>query len=184
MARVWIMEKNNLEDIKVAIKNQCKYDYLKMNHSVEMDKVVNDYAKRLGPDFIPFENIALFSEFSTVAGPDVVADLFRFFSNVDFAKQTSWVDELDEDELITLNYFLENLPLLEDYDIKNCTVTDLFKYMVWKKKASENFRRERIVMKKLNNGGWGLVEMLVLSGILLVALLVAVYFIYVLYSSF
>ena len=41
-----------------------------------------------------------------------------------------------------------------------------------------------IVMKKLNNGGWGLVEMLVLSGILLVALLVAVYFIYVLYSSF
>ena len=39
-------------------------------------------------------------------------------------------------------------------------------------------------MKKLNNGGWGLVEMLILSGILLIALLVAVYFIYVLYNSY
>ena len=39
-------------------------------------------------------------------------------------------------------------------------------------------------MNKLNNGGWGLVEMLILSGILLIALLVAVYFIYVLYNSF
>ncbi len=39
-------------------------------------------------------------------------------------------------------------------------------------------------MKKLNNGGWGLVEMLILSGILLLCLLVAIYFIYVLYNSF
>ena len=39
-------------------------------------------------------------------------------------------------------------------------------------------------MKKLNNGGWGLAEMLILSAILLIALLVAAYLIYVLYSSF
>lgn len=39
-------------------------------------------------------------------------------------------------------------------------------------------------MKKLNNGGWGLVEMLLLSVALLIALLVAAYFIYVLYNSF
>ncbi len=38
-------------------------------------------------------------------------------------------------------------------------------------------------MKKLNNRGWGLVEMLLLSGALLIALLVAIYFIYKLYSS-
>ncbi len=39
-------------------------------------------------------------------------------------------------------------------------------------------------MKKLNNRGWGLVEMLLLCAALLVALLVAIYFIYVLYESF
>ncbi len=39
-------------------------------------------------------------------------------------------------------------------------------------------------MKKLNNGGWGLVEMLLLSAALLIALLVAAYLIYVLYNSF
>jgi len=38
-------------------------------------------------------------------------------------------------------------------------------------------------MKKLNNKGWGLGEMLVLSGILLIALLVAAYFIYRLYKE-
>lgn len=36
---------------------------------------------------------------------------------------------------------------------------------------------------KLNNKGWGTVEMLLLSGGLLIALLVAVFFIYKLYSS-
>ena len=45
------------------------------------------------------------------------------------------------------------------------------------------------VMKMLksklkDNKGWGLVEMLVLSGILLLALLFAAYMIYKLYSSF
>lgn len=36
---------------------------------------------------------------------------------------------------------------------------------------------------KLNKKGWGTVEMLLLSGGLLIALLVAVFFIYKLYSS-
>ena len=36
---------------------------------------------------------------------------------------------------------------------------------------------------KLNNKGWGTVEMLLLSGGLLIALLVAIFFIYKLYSS-
>ena len=35
---------------------------------------------------------------------------------------------------------------------------------------------------KLNKNGWGLVEMLVLSGILLLFLLIAVYFIHKLYG--
>ena len=39
------MEEINFENIKSSLKNQCKYDYLKKNHFVEMDKVVNDYAK-------------------------------------------------------------------------------------------------------------------------------------------
>lgn len=38
--------------------------------------------------------------------------------------------------------------------------------------------------KLKDNKGWGLVEMLVLSGILLLALLFAAYMIYKLYSSF
>jgi len=38
--------------------------------------------------------------------------------------------------------------------------------------------------KLKDNRGWGLVEMLVLSGILLLALLFAAYLIYKLYSSF
>lgn len=38
--------------------------------------------------------------------------------------------------------------------------------------------------KLKDNRGWGLVEMLVLSGILLLALLFSVYLIYKLYSSF
>ena len=38
-------------------------------------------------------------------------------------------------------------------------------------------------MRKLNNKGWGLVEMLVLSACIIVALLIAAYLIYVLYSS-
>lgn len=38
--------------------------------------------------------------------------------------------------------------------------------------------------KLKDNKGWGLVEMLVLSGILLLALLFAAYLIYKLYSSF
>lgn len=78
MAQVWIMKEINFEDIKTTIKNQCKYDYLKMNHSVEMDKVINDYAKRMTDNFVPFESIVLFSEFSSIAGPEVVTDLFRF----------------------------------------------------------------------------------------------------------
>ncbi len=39
-------------------------------------------------------------------------------------------------------------------------------------------------MKNLNNKGWGLIEMLILSAILLIALLVAAYLIYILYNSF
>ncbi len=38
-------------------------------------------------------------------------------------------------------------------------------------------------MKKLNNNGWGLTEMLVLCAILLIALFVAAYLIYRLYQS-
>lgn len=38
-------------------------------------------------------------------------------------------------------------------------------------------------MKRLNKKGWGLAEMLILSGALLLALLVAAYLIYVLYST-
>ncbi len=36
----------------------------------------------------------------------------------------------------------------------------------------------------MNNKGWGLAEMLILSSILLIALLIAAYFIYVLYQNF
>lgn len=39
-------------------------------------------------------------------------------------------------------------------------------------------------MHKLNNKGWGLVEMLLFSAALLIALLIAAYLIYMLYSSF
>lgn len=39
-------------------------------------------------------------------------------------------------------------------------------------------------MKKLNNKGWGLFEMLFLSCCILIALLIATYFIYILYNSF
>lgn len=39
-------------------------------------------------------------------------------------------------------------------------------------------------MRKLNNGGWGLTEMLILSGIILFILLFAAYMIYMLYQSF
>ena len=38
-------------------------------------------------------------------------------------------------------------------------------------------------MKKLNNNGWGLTEMLVFCAILLIALFVAAYLIYRLYQS-
>ena len=38
-------------------------------------------------------------------------------------------------------------------------------------------------MKKMNNGGWGLAEMMILSGIIIIALLIATYFIYRLYSA-
>jgi len=43
---------------------------------------------------------------------------------------------------------------------------------------------KNIKNKLKDNRGWGLTEMLVLSGILLLALLFAVYLIYKLYSSF
>lgn len=41
-------------------------------------------------------------------------------------------------------------------------------------------------MKKVinNNGGWGLAELLIYCAIILIALLVATYLIYVLYQSF
>ena len=46
-------------------------------------------------------------------------------------------------------------------------------------------RHAKNINNKLkNNGGWGLVEMLILSGILLLALLFAAYLIYKLYSNF
>lgn len=72
----------NFNNIKSNIKNQSMYDYLKQYHWVEMDKVVNQYAQRVPREeieFIPFENIVLYSEFATVAGPEIVVDLFRFF---------------------------------------------------------------------------------------------------------
>lgn len=138
------MEEINFANIKVAIKNQCKYDYLKMNHFVEMDKVVNDYAPRMTEEFIPFESIALFSEFSSIVGPEVTADLFRFFVNIDFDETTSWVDELSERELIVLNNALENFPFSESYDITNCSITDILKTIVGKSRLPEKLTRERI----------------------------------------
>ena len=39
-------------------------------------------------------------------------------------------------------------------------------------------------MKKLNNNGWGLSEMLIYSAILLLVLLFVVYLIYIFYSNF
>ena len=138
------MEEINFANIKVAIKNQCKYDYLKMNHLVEMDKVVNDYAPRMTEEFIPFESIALFSEFSSIAGPEVTADLFRFFVNIDFDELTSWVDELSEHELIVLNNVLENFPFSESYDITNYSITDILKTIVGKSRLPEKLTRERI----------------------------------------
>lgn len=47
-----------------------------------------------------------------------------------------------------------------------------------------NTYQRRIFMKKLNNKGWGLFEMLFLSCCILIALLIATYFIYILYNSF
>ena len=41
-----------------------------------------------------------------------------------------------------------------------------------------------IRMKKLNNNGWGLTEMLIFSAILLLVLLLVVYLIGVFYSNF
>lgn len=38
-------------------------------------------------------------------------------------------------------------------------------------------------MRKLNNGGWGLTEMLIYCAILLIALFIAAYLIYKLYQS-
>ena len=138
------MEEINFENIKSSLKNQCKYDYLKMNHFVEMDKVVNDYAPRMTEEFIPFESIATFSEFSSIAGPDVIADLFRFFANIDFDEITSWVDELSKHQLIVLNYVLENFPFSESYDITNCSITDILKTIVGKAKLPKKFTRGRM----------------------------------------
>ena len=39
-------------------------------------------------------------------------------------------------------------------------------------------------MRKLNNKGWGFVQMVILSSCIIGALLVAAYLIYLLYSSF
>ena len=138
------MEEINFENIKSSLKNQCKYDYLKKNHFVEMDKVVNDYAPRMIEGFIPFESIATFSEFSSIAGPDVTTDLFRFFINIDFSSETLWVDELSEHELIVLNYVLENFPFSESYDITDCSLTDILKAIVGKAKLPKKFTRGRI----------------------------------------
>ena len=138
------MEEINFENIKSSLKNQCKYDYLKKNHFVEMDKVVNDYAPRMTEGFIPFESIATFSEFSSIAGPDVTTDLFRFFINIDCSSETLWVDELSEHELIVLNYVLENFPFSESYDITDCSLTDILKAIVGKAKLPKKFTRGRI----------------------------------------
>ena len=138
------MEEINFENIKSSLKNQCKYDYLKKNHFVEMDKVVNDYAPRMTEGFIPFESIATFSEFSSIVGPEVTADLFRFFINIDFSSETLWVDELSEHELIVLNYVLENFPFSESYDITDCSLTDILKAIVGKAKLPKKFTRGRI----------------------------------------
>lgn len=138
------MEEINFENIKSSLKNQCKYDYLKKNHFVEMDKVVNDYAPRMTEEFIPFESIALFSEFSSIVGPEVTVDLFRFFVNLDFSSETLWVDELSEHELIVLNYVLENFPFSESYDITDCSLTDILKAIVGKAKLPKKFTRGRI----------------------------------------
>lgn len=138
------MEEINFANIKGSLKNQCKYDYLKKNHFVEMDKVVNDYAPSMTEKFIPFESIATFSEFSSIAGPEVTADLFRFFINIDFSLETLWVDELSERELIVLNYVLENFPFSESYDITDCSLTDILKAIVGKSRLPEEFTRERI----------------------------------------
>ena len=138
------MEEINFENIKSSLKNQCKYDYLKKNHFVEMDKVVNDYAPRMTEGFIPFESIATFSEFSSIAGPDVTTDLFRFFINIDFSSETLWAAELSEHALLVLNYVLENFPFSESYDITDCSLTDILKAIVGKAKLPKKFTRGRI----------------------------------------
>ena len=135
----------NFENIKNMLKNQCKYDYLKENYRIEMDKVINDYAPRVSKlEFISFETIATFKDFSLIAGPDVVFDLFRFFVNVDFSEVTSWVDELTEHELVVLSYTLENFPFSDDFLLIDFTLTDMLKTIVGKSRLSEGFTRERI----------------------------------------
>lgn len=84
-----------------------------------------------------------------------------------------------------LDYTLKNFPFNDSIDIADCTLTDLLKSIVGSKGLPDKVAKEKGQnMKKLNNGGWGLVEMLLLSAALLIALLVAAYFIYVLYNSF
>lgn len=139
------MTEINFESIKNALRNQSKYDYLRTMHWVEMDKVVNQYTlKSSGADFVPFENIASFRNFANITGPSAVADLFRFFNNVDFAAVTSWVDELTENELGVLGYTLDNFPFSEWLDINNCTLTDILKSIVGRAKLPEKLTRERI----------------------------------------
>ena len=150
--QVWIME-INFNNIKSNIKNQSMYDYLKQYHWVEMDKLVNQYAQRVPREeieFIPFENIVLYSEFATVAGPEIVVDLFRFFSNIDFETVTSWVDDLNERSLLMLDYTLKNFPFNDSIDIADCTLTDLLKSIVGSKGLPDKVaKRERTKYEKI-----------------------------------
>ena len=49
-----------------------------------------------------------------------------------------------------MNYVLENFPFSEDFDITDCSITDLLKSIIGRAKLPEKFTRERIAMKKLN----------------------------------
>lgn len=141
------MEQINFENIKNALRNQSKYDYLRMNNWVEMDKVINDYAPRISKEkleFIPFESIPTYSEFAKITGPEVISDLFRFFININFEPVIAWVDELNDRELLILGYVLENFPFSEDLDVTHCTLTDILKSIVGKAKLPKEYSRERI----------------------------------------
>lgn len=98
-----------IELLRNIVKKQLIYDELKTYHYVELDKIVNCFARREPLEEIEFyewEKTITVYDFEEMVGPFVVQEIERYFVNLDFSHIEDYANSLSDENII---YFVETM---------------------------------------------------------------------------